>query len=201
MPITILDGIVLGVALFSAILAMVRGFSREVLSVASWVGAAAAAYFLYPYLLPYAKQYTSSETVAMIGSAAVVFLVALIIISFITMRIADFIIDSRIGALDRTLGFLFGAARGILLVVVAMLFFNWLVAPQQQPIWVTQAKSKPLLDNLGNKLIALLPEEADATILDRLRGKDATGEGEGEGENPPPASEPSPAEEAPATNG
>ena len=43
------------------------------------------------------------------------------------MRIADFIIDSRIGALDRTLGFLFGAARGILLVVVAMLFFNWLV--------------------------------------------------------------------------
>ena len=70
MPITILDGIVLGVALFSAILAMVRGFSREVLSVASWVGAAAAAYFLYPHLLPYASQYTTSGTVAMIGSAA-----------------------------------------------------------------------------------------------------------------------------------
>ncbi|MBB4185102.1 CvpA family protein [Sinorhizobium terangae] len=198
MPITILDGIVLGVALFSAILAMVRGFSREVLSVASWVGAAAAAYFLYPFLLPYASQYTSSDTVAMAGSAAVVFLVALIVISFITMRIADFIIDSRIGALDRTLGFLFGAARGILLVVVAMLFFNWLVAPQQQPIWVTQAKSKPLLDNLGNKLIALLPEEADATILDRLRGKDNTGEGEPE--TPPGPAEQPPVQDAP-TNG
>ncbi|MCA1438973.1 CvpA family protein [Ensifer sp. IC4062] len=198
MPITILDGIVLGVALFSAILAMVRGFSREVLSVASWVGAAAAAYFLYPYLLPYASQYTGSATVAMIGSAAVVFLVALIVISFITMRIADFIIDSRIGALDRTLGFLFGGARGILLVVVAMLFFNWLVAPQQQPIWVTQAKSKPLLDNLGNKLIALLPEEADATILDRLRGKDTTGEGEPE--TPPGATEQPPVQDGP-TNG
>ncbi|MCG5482845.1 MULTISPECIES: CvpA family protein [Sinorhizobium] len=199
MPITILDGIVLGVALFSAILAMVRGFSREVLSVASWVGAAAAAYFLYPHLLPYASQYTTSGTVAMIGSAAVIFLIALIIISFITMRVADFIIDSRIGALDRTLGFLFGAARGILLVVVAMLFFNWLVAPQQQPVWVTHAKSKPLLDNLGNQLVALLPEEADATILDRLRGKDTTGEGEGE--TPPAQTEQAPGEEAPATNG
>ncbi|MBP1882801.1 CvpA family protein [Sinorhizobium mexicanum] len=198
MPITILDAIVLGVALFSAILAMVRGFSREVLSVASWVGAAVAAYFLYRYLVPYASQYTSSDTVAMIGSAAVVFLVALIVISIITMRIADFIIDSRIGALDRTLGFLFGAARGILLVVVAMLFFNWLVAPQQQPIWVTQAKSKPLLDNLGNKLIALLPEEADATILDRLRGKDNTGEGEPE--TPPAGNEQAPVQDAP-TNG
>ena len=67
MPITILDGIVIGVALFSAVLAMVRGFSREVLSVASWVGAAAAAYFLYPVLLPYAKDYTTSDTVAMVG--------------------------------------------------------------------------------------------------------------------------------------
>ncbi|MEN9895888.1 MAG: hypothetical protein RIR97_1740, partial [Pseudomonadota bacterium] len=100
MPITLLDGIVLGVALFSAILAMVRGFSREVLSVASWAGSAYAAYVLYPYLLPYAKQYTASETVAMIGAAAVIFLFALIIISVITMRIADFIIDSSIGALD-----------------------------------------------------------------------------------------------------
>jgi len=199
MPITILDGIVLGVALFSAILAMVRGFSREVLSVASWVGAAAAAYFLYPFLLPYATNYTSSDTVAMIGSAGVVFLLALIVISFITMRIADFIIDSRIGALDRTLGFLFGAARGILLVVVAMLFFNWLVAPQQQPEWVTTAKSKPLLDNLGGKLIALLPENADATILDRLRGKDTTGEGENEGTGGTTTQPP--AEETPATNG
>ncbi|MCF3641576.1 CvpA family protein [Rhizobium sp. TRM95111] len=196
MPITILDGIVIGVALFSAVLAMVRGFSREVLSVASWVGAAAAAYFLYPVLLPYAQDYTTSDTVAMIGSAAVVFLVALIVISFITMRIADFIIDSRIGALDRTLGFLFGAARGILIVVVAMLFFNWLVPINQQPTWVTGAKAKPLLDNLGTRLIALLPEDVDATILDRLKGIGTGQEGEPAGETPA-----TPEEEVPATNG
>lgn len=55
MPITIFDGIVIGVVLFSAVLAMVRGFSREILSIASWGGSAAAAYYLYPYLLPYAK--------------------------------------------------------------------------------------------------------------------------------------------------
>ncbi|MNV97376.1 hypothetical protein D3C71_1924860 [compost metagenome] len=88
-----------------------------------------------------------------------------------------------------------------------MLFFNWLVAPQQQPGWVTQAKSKPLLDNLGNKLIALLPEEADATILDRLRGKDTTGEGEGEtpagtpGQAPSGSPDQAPVDDAPVTNG
>ena len=55
MPITLLDGIVLAVTLFSAVLAMVRGFSREVLAVASWVAAAAAAYFFYPVLVPFAQ--------------------------------------------------------------------------------------------------------------------------------------------------
>ena len=180
MPITILDGIVLAVTLFSAVLAMVRGFSREVLSVVSWAAAAAAAYYFYPALLPYASKYTQSHTIAMIGSAAVIFLVVLIVISVITMRIADFIIDSRIGALDRTLGFLFGAARGILLVVVAMMFFNWLVAPAQQPKWVSEAKSKPLIDSLGARLVGMLPENADSKLFDKLRsvtGKDKAAAG------------------------
>ena len=200
MPITILDGIVLGVALFSAILAMVRGFSREVLSVASWVGAAAAAYFLYPFLLPYAKNYTSSDTVAMIGSAGVVFLVALIIVSFITMRIADFIIDSRIGArwTARSASCLALHAVSCSSSSPCCSSTGW-SPQQQQPVWVTTAKSKPLLDNLGGKLIALLPENADATILDRLRGKDTTGEGENEA--PAGATTQPPAEETPATNG
>ena len=142
MPITLLDGILLGITLFSAVLAMVRGFSREVLAVASWIAAAAAAYFLYPILTPFAMNYTTSDKVAMIGSAALVFLVALILVSYITMRIADFIIDSRVGALDRTLGFVFGAARGVLLVVVAMLFFNWLVAAPNSLNGLLRAKSK-----------------------------------------------------------
>ena len=179
MPITLLDGILIGITLFSAVLAMVRGFSREVLSVASWVAAAFAAYYFYPLLLPYAQDYTTSTTVAMIGSAALIFLVALIIVSFITMKIADFIIDSRVGALDRTLGFVFGAARGLLLVVVGMLFFNWLVQdPERQPTWVVEAKSKPLLDQLGTQLVNMLPDNADALILDGIRGDEVEAEAE-----------------------
>jgi membrane protein required for colicin V production len=159
MPITIFDGIVIGVVLFSAVLAMVRGFSREVLSIVSWGGSAVAAYYLYPKLVPYAKHYTDDDRIAIVGSAAVVFLIALIIISFITMKIADFIIDSRIGALDRTLGFLFGAARGILLLVVAVAFWNWLVDEAHRPAWVNNAKSKPFLDSLVVKLENALPDK------------------------------------------
>lgn len=170
MPITIFDGIVIGVTLFSAVLAMVRGFSREILSIASWGGAAASAYYFYPVLQPYAGKYTDDARIAAVGSAAVIFLIALIVISFITMRIADFIIDSRIGALDRTLGFLFGAARGILLLVVAVAFWNWLVDVKQRPDWVNNSKSKPFLDGLVVKLQAALPANIDEQFKKRIGG-------------------------------
>lgn len=184
MPITLLDGILLGIMLVSAVLAMIRGFSREVLSIASWVAAAAAAFYLYAQLTPMVQQYmpsiASDKTVANIIAAAIVFLITLIVVSVITMKVADFIIDSRIGALDRTLGFVFGAARGMLLVTVAMLFFNWLV-PEEQPGWIAEAKSKPMLESIGEQIIALLPEDPESTILDKLK-PNSKKEGEGEAE-------------------
>ncbi|MFS2176383.1 CvpA family protein [Rhizobium pisi] len=195
MPITIFDGIVIGVVLFSAVLAMVRGFSREILSIASWGGSAAAAYYLYPYLLPYAKKYTDDDRIATVGSAAVVFLIALVVISFITMKIADFIIDSRVGALDRTLGFLFGAARGVLLLVVAVAFWNWLVDVDHRPAWVNNAKSKPFLDSMVVKLKSVLPEQFAQMIPASIRDK-LQPQAQGEGATPPPADQ-APAEDAP----
>lgn len=165
------DAIVLGVALFSAVLAMVRGFSREVLSVVSWVGSAYAAYKLYPFGVPYAKNFIHEDKFAIIASAAVIFLIALIVISFITMRIADMIIDSRIGALDRTLGFIFGAARGILIIVVAVQFFNEWVPKEKHPAWIASSKSKPFLDDLGEKLKAALPEDIAALLRKKIEEK------------------------------
>lgn len=166
----------MGLMLVSGVLAMIRGFSREVLSVASWIAAALAAIYFYPKLAPYAAPYTAaindSQTVADIAAAAVIFVVTLIIVSLITMRIADFIVDSKIGALDRTLGFVFGAIRGALLVTVGLLFLNWLVPAQTQPGWIANAKSKPMLESIGASIVQLLPEDPEKIIMERLKPND-----------------------------
>lgn len=189
MPITLLDGILLGITLVSAVLAMIRGFSREILSVASWAAAAVAAYFFYPLVLPYLQPHISNETLAKIAALGVIFIITLIVVSLITMKIADFIVDSRIGTLDRTLGFLFGTARGVLLVVVMMLFFNWLVT-SNQPAWVTNAKSKPILDLLGQRLVELLPSDAETNFLDKLNPKKLLEQDQAPAQDTAPAAEP-----------
>lgn len=171
MNITLFDGILLGLMLVSGVLAMIRGFSREILSIASWLAAAAAAFYFHPRLSPIVAQYTaqvsSSKTVADIAAAAIIFAIVLILVSLITMRIADFIVDSRIGPLDRSLGFVFGAARGALLVVIGLLFYNWLMPTNQFP-WIANAKSKPVLDSIGESIVQLLPEDP----LERFKPKD-----------------------------
>ncbi|WP_163271723.1 CvpA family protein [Chelativorans alearense] len=178
MPITLLDGILVGFTLVSAMLAMVRGFSREILSIASWAIAAIAAYFFYPLVLPYVTPYIGNAMVALVAAAAGVFFVALIIVTVITMKLADFIIDSRVGALDRTLGFLYGAVRGILVMAVALLFLNWLLGANP-PSWVAEAKSRPLLEGVGVWLQDLLPDDPETSILDRVSpGSNAAGEAE-----------------------
>ncbi|MDR3494613.1 MAG: CvpA family protein [Ancalomicrobiaceae bacterium] len=169
--ITLLDGIVLAVILISAILAMYRGFIREIFSIASWAAAAAAAYFLYKPILPVAKQYINNDYVALGVTVGVIFLAVLIVVSYITMKISDFVLDSSFGALDRSAGFLFGAARGLLLLVVAMMFFNWFVPEGQQPKWVSASKSKPVLKYLGDKLEAALPPDLAETVLAKIRKK------------------------------
>jgi membrane protein required for colicin V production len=79
------------------------------------------------------------------------------------------VLDSRIGALDRTLGFLFGLGRGLLIVVVAFLFFAWLVPDKQQPDWVRSAKSLSVLQSSGAWLQSLLPDDPESTILKRFK--------------------------------
>jgi membrane protein required for colicin V production len=168
-----LDLGVLGIILISALLSMMRGFTREILAIGSWAAAAAAAYYFYPLVLPYASPYIHKEIVAQAVSAAAVFFVTLIVVSLFTVRLSDAILDSKIGALDRSLGFLFGAARGFLLGVVAFSIFNWLVAEKQQPEWVKTAKTRPALIETANRVIALLPEDAASTIEGWIKSKNA----------------------------
>ncbi|NDA46615.1 MAG: CvpA family protein [Alphaproteobacteria bacterium] len=152
------------VVLVSALLSMLRGFTREILAIASWAAAAGAAYYFYPLALPYIKPYIQKDTIALAVSAACVFFITLVLVSLITVKISDVILDSKIGALDRTLGFVFGSARGLILCVVAFMFFNWLVPEKGQPQWVTNARMRPILTAMGDQLKSLLPDDPENTI-------------------------------------
>ena len=203
MPVTILDLVVIGVVLISALLAAVRGFTREVLAIASWVAAASVAWVFHPQLVPFVKQYipasSAQDTIALVAAIAALFLGTLIVVSLITARISDFVLDSRIGALDRTLGFVFGAARGLLLAVIGYAFFTGLVGSEKLPSWAKDAKAKPVLEETGQSLIAMLPQDMKADFFKNLLKKPgAETAPEAPAEEPRSPATPAPVAPAPA---
>lgn len=191
MPVTYLDIGLAVIMLISALLAMVRGFVREVLSIASWGLAAVATWWAFPRLLPLAQTQVPNELAAKAIVIAGVFLTVLVVVSLITIRISDAILDSKIGVLDRSLGFLFGLGRGLVIVVVAFAFFTWLVPGTNRPDWMTKAKSFVLLDSAKDWLIAQLPQDIEGSdILRRLNRSQTPATPPAEGTTPPAAQPP-----------
>jgi membrane protein required for colicin V production len=169
MPLTLLDIGLLVVMLISGILAMVRGFMREILSIAAWVIAAGVTLYGYARAETYVKQYITNDLVAKAVAIGGLFLITLLVVSVLTVKISDLVLDSRVGALDRSLGFLFGLARGLVIMVVAYLFFVWLVPVAAQPDWLKGARSRIVLQATGDWLLSVLPDDPETAILKRLR--------------------------------
>ncbi len=177
MPLSVLDLVVLGIVLVSALLAAVRGVTREVLAITAWVIAAAAAWYGRPFLLPTVKEHVASDTVALFATMAAIFLGVLIIVSIFTVKISDLVLDSRIGAVDRSLGFLFGAGRGFLICVICWMFLSF-TQQGKMPDWASTARTAPLLESSGQTLTAQLPDDT-ATMLNHYL-KSAKGESAGD---------------------
>jgi membrane protein required for colicin V production len=125
--------------------------------------------YSYTKLLPFAKTYFNNDIVAVAVVVAGTFIATLLVVSMITVRFSDMVLDSRVGALDRSMGFVFGLGRGLVIVVVAFLFFAWLVPDRSQPEWVRGAKSRVVLQGTGDWLMSMLPDDPESTILKRLK--------------------------------
>src|SRR5262249_6107616 len=140
-----------------------------ILSIAAWVIAAGGTLYCYAKLLPFAKSYFNNDIIAAGGGGGGPFFGPILVVSRITVRVFGMGLGRRIRALDRTLGFLFGLARGLVIVVIAFLFFAWLVPDRSQPDWVRSAKSRVVLQGTGDWLMSMLPDDPESTILKRLK--------------------------------
>lgn len=187
MAIQWLDIIVIGIMALSGLLALARGFTREVLSLIAWglaaVAALAAAF--NPGLVAMVGEYIKPERVAQVALGGGVFLIVLIIVSIISVRLADWVLDSAAGPFDRTLGLFYGFARGFLLVVIAYLFYVWLIPVEKREDWVRNAWSLPIVERGGDVVLAFLPVDIADTLKNLIAEGNAatdTGKASAEGE-------------------
>jgi membrane protein required for colicin V production len=171
--VTVVDFLVVGVILLSALFAMWRGLVWETLSIFAWVAAAYSALRLYPWFQPLLKAHISSELLASVIAFFGIFLIVLIPLSFLSHRFGETIKRSEIGPVDRALGFVFGVGRGLVIVGLAYIAFSMLVPIRDHPSWLTHARLLPLVQSTSDVLLSLLPGHEVDTGMDHTTGQSA----------------------------
>jgi membrane protein required for colicin V production len=163
-PLTIVDFVVLGILLISGLIAAYRGFMKETLTVSAWFVAALAAVFVWPVAKPFARSLLQPEILADILALVGVFFLLLIPASFVSFRLTELVRDSRAGPLDRSLGFVFGLARGLLVVGLGYIVYSSLAPSAKQPDWVREARLLPVVKGTADVIMSLGAKKKKADV-------------------------------------
>jgi membrane protein required for colicin V production len=177
---TLVDGVVAGVIVLSAILAYSRGFVREAMAIAGWVGAALLAYTFAAQAQPLVKEIpvinkflAESCELSLIAAFAAVFALGLILAALFTPLLSSVVQRSVLGGLDQVLGFLFGVARGVILVAVAFLVYDRAVAANTVPM-IEASRSAKIFASFQGDINQAVPSDAPNWIVSRYNELTAT---------------------------
>ncbi|HKM72977.1 MAG TPA: CvpA family protein [Stellaceae bacterium] len=153
-----LDLAVLGVIALSAVFAFARGFVRETLSIVAWVGAALITLYGFNQVYGVVIRFVTTPLLADLVAGAGLAVISLIGLTILTGYLARFVHSTALSPIDRTLGLIFGLARGAVLVSLAYLLLDVSLPQNDRPVWVRQAKSEPFLTQGADILRSVLPE-------------------------------------------
>jgi membrane protein required for colicin V production len=157
---TWVDLAALGVLLLSALFAFMRGLVREVLGLAAWVGAIFAGVWSVPRVRPRFQEWLGTSSPWVDPAAfATVFIICLIVLLLISRWISALVRASPISGLDRTLGLVFGLARGAALLVLAYIGAGMVVPVSRWPDPVLNAESVWPVYHGARWVVEQLPQE------------------------------------------
>ena len=170
------DLVILGVIVCSALLALMRGLVREVLSIAAWIGAAFFARWAFPFVQDRFRGWFGNDDVADPAAFGAMFLVALVFLSIVSGIVGGVVRGSVLGGLDRTLGMAFGVLRGLALVVFAYIAGGLIVTAERWPEPVLAARSLPYAHDGAVWATGFLPPEFRPTVAALPAGRQARAE-------------------------
>tara|TARA_B100000686_G_scaffold352513_1_gene454740 strand:+ start:1670 stop:2401 length:732 start_codon:yes stop_codon:yes gene_type:complete len=155
------DLLVIVTVALSSIFAFYRGFVREALAIAGWVGAAFVTLHFFSLGQKYSRNLIATEWLADLVAAATIFIVTLAVVWLGIHVVVSSVRRSPLNSLDRSLGFLFGAVRGVLVILVLYIVATRAAWREEDstPSWVLDAHTFDMVDNGAGIIVRFIPED------------------------------------------
>jgi len=150
------DYAILGVLLVSLLVSLLRGFIKEVFSILVWIAAIFAAFRLSGYLAAALEPMVDLPSARFIIAFAAVFLVVLTVGGLIGYLVGRVVEKTGLSPTDRLFGALFGLARGMVIVVVAVMLAR--LTPFVEDPWWRESLLLPRFEQLAERTRGMLPE-------------------------------------------
>ncbi len=157
LPFTALDIIILAVCLLSGLFALLRGFTREVFTIITWIGAVFVGFYFLPYLGPTFRNYITIGAVADVFAFAIPFFIVFFALTHLCGRLSKLLGTTEIGPIDGTAGFFFGLVRGFIVVTIAYFSVDVFTQPEKTPDWMIKAKFRPMIEDTTDFYYSLVP--------------------------------------------
>jgi membrane protein required for colicin V production len=138
---TWIDWAIVAVIAISSLISLSRGFVKEALSLLTWIIAGIVAWMFGGALSQYLGAYIETPSARVIAACALLFVLTLLVGALVNYLISELIRVTGLSGTDRFLGMVFGAARGALLVVVAVGLIS--LGPVEQDVWWQQSRLLP----------------------------------------------------------
>ena len=157
------DIVVLAVIALSTLLALGRGFVKEILSIFGWIGAAIGTFLIFVYV-PEVREFVGKQIadplLAKIVCAVGLFVVLLIVLGFFNHAISSRVHASSLGPLDKSLGLVFGLVRGVVLIALAyMVMTDWFMPNKgQRPQVINEARTEPYVAMAADFIKSKIPQ-------------------------------------------
>jgi membrane protein required for colicin V production len=151
------DWFLLAALVVSILIGVIRGFTREILGLVSWIVAIVAALLLAPSAVGWLEHHVSTPSLRVASAYALVFFVALVLGAIVTSVVSMLVRKSALSGFDRMVGGGFGLIRGVLVAVVVV----WLVGltPARQDPWWQESMFIPRIEWLAEGFRSLMPEK------------------------------------------
>ena len=152
---TAFDYIVLAILGVSAVLGLLRGLIKEVLSLIAYALAVMAAIWWGPSLALWLADLIQNELLRMAAAYAGVFVLVLLLVGLVNVTLASLIDRTGLTPADHGLGLVFGLLRGTLIVLVLVVLAGYTELPKEP--WWTQARLSPAAVHGVQQLKLMLP--------------------------------------------